>query len=189
MRTLLATLLVVLSAPVVAEGAVNSEGATTLTYDHDGEDLLQIDFPAGWVIDTDYVEEAKAAGAYTGGEPEIRIVEAMPTDGTRLYFGVWVAPRTTTLDKGLEYADSLDGSLFTEVEATEPKATELGGMPARTFHGTAKRQGDDVEFAMAILEAREGVIVAVLYVGVPDSWAKHQEELEAIVGSIRPAGS
>ena len=189
MRTLLATLLVVLSVPVAASGDVNSAGATTLTYDHDGEDLLQVDFPAGWVIDTDYVEEAKAAGTYQGGEPEIRIVEAMPADGTRLSFGFWVAPRTPTLDKGLEYAASLDGSLFTDVEATDPEATELGGMPARTFQGTAKRQGDDVEFAMALIEARKGVVVAVLYVGVPDSWAKHQEELESIVGSLRRAGS
>jgi len=163
-------------------------GAETMTYDHDGEPLLAMTFPAGWLVDTNYVEDAKAAGTYKGGEPEIRIVEAMPEDGTRLWIGTWVAPRTSTLEKGLEYAASLDGSLFTDVEATEPEATEIGGMAARTFHGTAKRQEEDVEFAMALLEPRDGVIVAVLYVGEPETWTKHEAELTAIVESLRPAG-
>ncbi len=163
-------------------------GAETLAYSHDGKPLLSITFPDGWLVDTDYVEDATAAGTYKGGEPEIRIVEAMPEDGTRLWIGSWVAPRTSTLEKGLEYAASLDGSLFTDVEATAPEATEVGGMAARTFHGTAKRQGEDVEFAMALLEPRDGVIVVVLYVGEPETWTQHEAELTAIVESLRPAG-
>ena len=163
--------------------------AETMTYDHDGEPLLAITFPDAWMVDTDYIAEAKAAGTYKGGEPEIRIVEAMPEDGTRLWIGIWVAPRTSTLEKGLEYAASLDGSLFTDVESSDPKDAELGGMAAKTFHGTAKRQGEEVEFAMALLEPKEGVIVSVLYVGQPDTWATHEAELEAIVDSLRPAGS
>lgn len=185
MKKLMHSVSLMLFALVILPGLSQAE---TVTYDHDGEDLLSITYPDGWMIDTDYVADAKGAGTYKGGEPEIRVVEAMPQDGTRLWIGIWVAPRTSTLEKGLEYAASLDGSLFTDVNATEPEKTELGGMPARTFHGTAKKQGEDVEFAMALLEPRKGIIVSVLYVGEPDTWAKHEAELEAIVESLRPAG-
>jgi len=163
--------------------------ADAVIYDHGGEKLLSITFPDGWNIDTDYVADAKGAGTYEGGEPDIRVVEAMPKDGTRLWIGIWVAPRTSTLEKGLDYAASLDGSLFTDVEATEPEDATLGGMAAKKFHGTAKRQGESVEFAMALLEPRDGVIVSVLYVGEPETWSKHEAELTAIVESLRPAGN
>jgi len=165
-----------------------SSHADTMTYDHDGEPLLSITFPAHWMVDTDYFAEARAAGTYNDGKPEIRIVEAMPDDGTRLWIGLWVAPRVSNLEKGLEYAESLDGDLLTNIESSEPEDTKLGGMAAKTFHGTAKRQGQEVEFAMALLEAREGVIVSVLYIGELETWAKHEDELNAIVESLRPAG-
>ena len=175
---------------IAALGAVltTHDGFLEVTYDHDGEDLISITYPEGWMIDTEYVADAKAAGTYEGGEPEIRVVEAMPDDGTKLWIGMWTAPRVETLDEGLEYVASLDGSLFTDIEATEPETKEIGGMEARAFRGTAKRQGEDVEFAVALLEAKKGVIVAVLYVGVPNTWENHEDELNAIVESVRPAG-
>lgn len=163
--------------------------AETVIYDEGEEPLLSITYPEGWLIDTNYIADAKAAGTYTGGEPEIRIVEAMPDDGTRLWIGIWVAPRVPNLEKGLEYLDSLDSSLFTDIEVTDPKDEELGGMPAKTLKGSAKRQGEDVELAMALLQAKPDVVVAVLYVGALDTWANHEDELNAIVGSLKPAGS
>jgi len=186
MKKLMNRVTLVVFVLVVLPGLSRAE---TVAYDHGGEPLLSITFPNGWNIDTDYVADAKGAGTYKGGEPEIRIVEAMPEDGTRMWIGIWVAPRTSTLEKGLEYAASLDGSLFTDVEATEPEDATLGGMAAKTFHGSAKRQGEIVEFAMALLEPRDGVIVSVLYVGEPETWSKHEAELTAIVESLRPAGN
>lgn len=175
---------------IAALGAVYTthDGFLKFTYDHEGEDLISITYPEGWIIDTEYVADAKAAGTYEGGEPEIRVVEAMPEDGTKLWIGIWTAPRVESLEEGLEYAASLDGSLFTDIEATEPEARQIGGMDARTFRGTAKRQGEDVEFAAALVEPKEGVIVEILYVGVPNTWENHEDELNAIVESIRPAG-
>jgi hypothetical protein len=70
-------------------------------------------------------------------EPEILFFEAMPGDGTKLWFGIWMVPRTTTLDRGLECIASLDGDLFTDVEGSTPADVELGQMPAKIFYGTA----------------------------------------------------
>lgn len=163
--------------------------AETLTYDQGGSPLFSITFPDGWFLDTDFVDEAKAAGSYEGGEPEIRILEAMPGDGTKLWFGIWVVPRAKTLEEGLEYMASLDGDLFTDVEASEVVDAELGSMIARTFHGTARRQDEDVEFAVALFEPRAEVIAVALYVGRPQTWEKHQDELAQIVESLEPAGT
>lgn len=163
--------------------------AERLNYEHAGETLFSIDFPDNWYVDSDFVSDAKAAGTYKGGEPGLRILEAMPSDGTKLWFGIWVAPDSVKdLEKGLEYVSSLDGDLFTNVESSRPKDTSFGGMPAKTMQGVARRLGEDVEFAVALIQPREDVVTVALYVGRPQTWAKHQAQLDKVVESIEPAG-
>ena len=162
--------------------------AETVQYSNDSGSLFTLTFPDGWYIDQDYEAEAKAAGADQNGDPAIRILEAMPGDGSKLWFGIWSVPNATTLDKGIEYVASLDGYLFTEVQASEPKATQLGGMEAKTLYGTALREGEEVEFAVALFEPRDEVIVVALYVGRPQTWKAHQSDLQALVDSIAPVG-
>ena len=38
--------------------------AKPLTYSHGGEPLFSMVFPDGWIVDTDFVDEAEAAGTY-----------------------------------------------------------------------------------------------------------------------------
>jgi hypothetical protein len=162
--------------------------AEPVTYEHGGEPLFSIAFPEGWFVDNDFVADARAAGTYKGGEPSLRILEAMPGDGTKLWFGIWVAPeKVTDLDKAFDYVSSLDSQLFTQVEFSRPQDTTLGGMPARTFHGLARRLGEPVEFAVALFAPREDVVTVALYVGRPQTWVKHQGVLDAVVESIAPA--
>lgn len=158
--------------------------AEAVEYGNDSGPLFTLTFPDGWYVDQDYEAEARAAGTLQDGEPAIRILEAMPGDGSKLWFGIWSVPKATTLDKGIEYVASLDGYLFTEVKASEPRETRLKGMEAKTFHGTALREGEEVEFAVALFEPRSEVIVVALYVGRPNTWKAHQSELEAVVDSI-----
>jgi hypothetical protein len=168
-------------------------GATALAreqkfvYNHDGRPLFSFTLPDGWLLDTDYADEARAAGADTSAGPEIRIVEAMPGDGTKLWLGAWVVPRASTLDRGLEYVASLDGELFSDIAVSPPRETTIGGMKAMALAGTAKREGEKVELAAVLFESRPGVIAVVLYVGLPDTWSKHRDELQRIVASVQPA--
>lgn len=156
-------------------------------YTHEGRPLFSITLPDRWFLDTDFGEEARAAGVDKGGEPDIRIVEAMPGDGTKLWLGAWVVPRASTLERGLEYVTSLDSDLFSDIAVSPAKETQLGGMKARALAGTAKREGEKVELAAVLFEARPGVIAVVLYVGLPDTWIQHRDELERIVASVQPA--
>ena len=156
------------------------------TYQHDGEALFSIDFPDDWYVDADFVSDAKAAGTLKGGKPGLRILEAMPSDGSKLWFGIWVAPDSVRdFDKALEYIASLDGDLFTNVESSQPKDTSFGGMPAKTMYGIARRLGEEVEFAVALFQPREAVITVALYVGRPQTWGKHQAQLQKVVDSIQ----
>jgi hypothetical protein len=166
-----------LAAPALAR-------AEKVFYDHEGRPLFSVTLPDRWFLDTDFADEARAAGAEAGG---IRIVEAMPDDGTKLWLGAWVVPRASTLDRGLEYVTSLDGELFSDIALSPPRETELGGMKARALSGTAKREGEKVELAAVLFEARPGVIAVVLYVGRPDTWTKNRDALQRIVASVKPA--
>jgi hypothetical protein len=169
-----------LGAPALARGG-------EFVYEHEGRPLFSITVPDRWFLDTDFGDEARAAGADEGAPSGIRIVEAMPGDGSKLWLGAWVVPRATTLDRGLEYVASLDGALFSDIVVSPFRETALGGMRARALSGTAKREGEQVELAAVVFEARPGVIAIVLYVGRPETWTKHQDELRRIVASVRSA--
>ena len=176
-RALVAFLLALASVPglLVAE---------PYTYEHDGEPLFSITFPEGWYVDTDYMPEAKAEGPDTG----LRILEGMPSDGTKLWFGIWVAPeKVADFESALEYVASLDGDLFTNVEFSKPLDTTFNGMQAKTFYGVARRLNESVEFAVALFEPRENLFTVALYVGRPQTWGKHQAQLDKVVESIKPA--
>ncbi len=159
--------------------------AQTLTYEYEGQPLYSITYPAGWLLDLDFAQEAEEAG--TPQEKALRIVEARPNDDLHLWVGTWRVPDSSTLDEGAAYLASLGPSLFADVETDEPRDAEWKGMPARITEGTALREGESVELKMAIFEPKKGVIAAVLYVGAVDAWEMHRGELEAIAKSIRPA--
>ncbi len=169
---------------MAATGAV----AETLVYEHDEKSLFSIEVPEGWLIDLDFADEARAAGNAEGEAPMFRIVEISPGDGSHIWFGIWALPDVATLDEGLTYLASLEQDLFTDLEASEPVATEFRGMDARTIKGTGVHEGESVELAMALFEPREGSIVTILYVGAPDAWRAHSEALAGMVASLEAAG-
>jgi hypothetical protein len=161
--------------------------ARTVVYEQGKGPLFAVTFPQDWFVDTDFLDEARAAGAADNAAPAIRIVEAMPIDGSKLWIGLWVIPRVSTLNEGIEYIASLDAELLTEIEATAPREQVLSGMPAKTFSGTALRHGEAVEFAVALFEPSPQVIAIALYVGRPKTWARHAGELNEIRDSLTPA--
>jgi hypothetical protein len=166
-------------------GAVALAREEKVVYEHEGRPLFSFTLPDRWFLDTDFADEARAAGVDAGAGLGIRIVEAMPADGTKLWLGAWVVPRASTLDRGIEYVASLDGELFSDIAISPPSETTIGGMQARALSGTAKRQGEKVELAAVLFEARPGVIAVVLSVGLPDTWSKHRDELQQIVASVQ----
>jgi len=159
----------------------------TVEYARDGEVLFSIDYPDGWIIDTDFEAEAKEAGTYQDGGPKIDIVEAMPADDTRAWIGVWIAPEVANLEEAVEYGRSLSEFLLADVEASDPETGTLNGMDKISIEGVARKDGNEVEFGLAFFQASEDAVGAVLYVGETGAWDEHEDELEAIAASIRSA--
>jgi hypothetical protein len=161
--------------------------AQALVYEEAGVPLFAVEFPADWLVDTDFLDEAQAAGAVDAAGPQLRILEAMPADGGKLWLGFWVVPRVSTLAGAVDYMASLDAELFTEVVATRPIELALNGMPAKRSTGTALRNGETVEFAVVFFEPQPRTIAMALYVGKPKAWKTHADALAAIRDSLSPA--
>lgn len=167
------------AAPLVGE---------TVEYKRDGKILFTIDYPEGWNVDTDFVAEAKAAGTWGDGGPQIEIVEAMPADGMRAWIGVWIAPPdVTNLEEAAEYGRSLGEFLMADVEAGEVEKGSLNGLDSISVEGVARRDGNEVEFGMAFFQATRNAVGAVLYIGETGAWEEHEDELESIAASVSPA--
>jgi hypothetical protein len=163
--------------------------AQTLVYEDAGEPLFVVEFPPDWLVDTDFLDEARAAGNVDEAGPRLRILEAMPVDGSKLWLGFWVVPRVSTLSEAIDYLASLDAELFTDVERTPPAERTLNGMPAKSLTGTALRQGERVEFAAVLFEPRPQAVAMALYVGRPETWKRNSDALAAIRESLAPAGN
>jgi len=182
MRLFATVLLLAIALPALVQ-------AQTLVYEDAGEPLFAVEFPAEWVVDTDFLDEARAAGNVDATGPRLRILEAMPADGGKLWLGFWVIPRVATLSEAIDYMASLDTELFTDVVATSPTERSLNNMSAKTFSGTALRNGEGVEFAVALFEPRAQTIAIALYIGRPKAWEQHSDALTAIRDSLTAAGT
>ncbi len=180
MRHVLKLVLAVLCMPSLVHGQ-------SLIYEGIEGPLFSVEFPADWIVDVDFLDEARAAGVADTVASPLRIVEAMPNDGSKLWIGFWTVPRVSTLSEALDYMASLDTELFTEIVATSPTDRDLNGMPAKVFSGTALRQGDAIEFSVALFEPRAEKIAVGLYVGQPDTWNRHADLLGAIRDSLQRA--
>ena len=158
-----------------------------LVYEQDGKPLFSIELPDGWVVDLDFEDEAREAGTWQEGEElQIRIVEARPDDGSKIWVGLWGLPWVSNLDEAVEYLAGLNQDIFSEVEISRPKDTDLNGMAARTATGKAVHQGEEVEFIVALFEPRAGSIAIGMYVGAVDGWKDWEAELERMVKSLQP---
>lgn len=149
---------------------------------HDGRPVFKIKYPAGWVVDLDFDKPRKDHP----GPPPPRVVEAMPNDGSLVWLGIWMPRRVTSFDEAEDYLDSLEQHILSDVKANPPRAQYLNGMPARIIDGTAKKDNDEVVWAMAFFQPADGVIGAALYVAVPAAVKKHQKDLDELIASLRP---
>jgi hypothetical protein len=157
--------------------------AHTLVYETSGgQPVFRIAYPSGWSLDLSLAKPQEDAGT----APPPQVVAAMPTDGSLLWLGVWVPPGVSNFEQAKAYLDSLEQYILTEVKAEAPRTDTINGMQARIMEGTAKKDDDPVEWVMAFFQPQQGVIAAALYVGVVEAREKHKQDLEMIIGSLRP---
>lgn len=150
----------------------------------DGTPVFSVDFPDGWRLDLDFDPPAEGIDA----PPPPRVVEAIPKDGAKLWLGTWVLTEIADVADARAYFESLEQYILNDVVIEEAKESDLNGMEARTFRGSAKKGKEPVEWVMAFFTPRLNTVAGILYIGVPKARRTREAELRGIVESIRSAG-
>lgn len=164
--------------------SVSTAHAHTFIYNlEDGTEVFRVGFPDGWRLDLDFDPPDEGVDA----PPPPRVVEAIPKDGAKLWLGMWVISEIGDIREAREYFESLKEFLFSDVEILETGDEDLNGMPSRFFRGSAKKGNEPVDWAILLFRTGPETVAALIYIGIPEAWRQHSEELTAIVDSISPA--
>lgn len=179
MRTPLALVLVVATAFYLSQAH-----AHTFIYNlENGTPVFRVSFPDGWRLDLDFDPPDEGIDA----PPPPRVVEAIPKDGAKLWLGMWAISEIGDIRDAREYFDSLKEFLFSDVETVEIGDEDLNGMPSRFFRGSAKKGNEPVDWAILLFRTGPETVAALMYIGIPEAWRQHADELTAIVDSVSPA--
>ena len=158
-------------------------GAHTFIYNlTDGTPVFSVDFPDGWRLDLDFDPPAEGIDA----PPPPRVVEAIPKDGAKLWLGTWVVTEITDINDAAEYFGSLEQYILSDVEIDSKSGDDHNGMAAHVLKGSANKDTEPVEWAIALFQPRPEVVAALLYIGVTEAREYRAVELQAIVDSVQP---
>jgi hypothetical protein len=86
----------------------------------------------------------------------------MPTDGTYMWFGMWVPQNVNNFEEAHNFMKSLDTALLTDAVSGQKRADMLNGMPVFYFNATGKKDEELLEYyGMYLQIARDAVAVAI----------------------------
>ncbi|NOD91870.1 hypothetical protein GS636_03625 [Ruegeria sp. HKCCD4884] len=157
---------------------------TPVTYTEDGRALFRFSVPDFWVL-------------RTGGPREIEDSELGDTRGVSRVMGmrpvtddtVWmgfVSPDgVASIQDGVRYLQDIDKFLVNDPTVTSTSDTRIGGLPAKVFRGTGRREGRGVSFTATLIDLPRGrvaVAVAILRDGANPDYA---DDLNAVFASFR----
>ena len=164
-------------------GGIPSAGAHTFIYNlADGTPVFSMDFPDGWRLDLDFDPQTENIDA----PPPPRVVEAIPKDGAKLWLGTWVVTEIADIDDAEEYFGSLEQYILSDVVIGSESKDKHNGMAARLLKGSAKKDTEPVEWAIAFFQPQPEIVAAILYVGVLEAREYHAKALQSIVDSVQP---
>lgn len=158
-------------------------GAHTFIYNlEDGTSMFRVHIPDGWRLDLDFDPPLQGADV----PPPPRVVEAIPKDGAKLWLGMWVLSEITDISEARGYFESLEQYVLSDVVIDDSNESDLNGMSARRFSGTARKNKEPVEWVIVLFQVKPQTMAALLYIGVPEARQQRKEELSRIADSILP---
>ena len=144
--------------------------------------MFQLEFPDGWQLDLEFDPAREDADAV---QPP-RVVEATPTDGSKLWLGTWVVTEIDEIIKARTYFESLESFVFKDVMIERSRSEQHNNMPALILSGRAKKGSEAVQWAMVFFQPQENIVAAFLLIGVPEVRSRRKRELQAMIQSLRP---
>jgi len=169
-------------------GSVGPAAADTpVTYTEDGRALFRFSVPDFWVL-------------RTGGPRDIddtelgdvravaRVMGMRPFTDDNVWMG-FVSPfGVSSIGDAVQYLEDIDKFLVNDPTVTSTSDTRIGGLPARVFRGTGRREGRGVNFTATVIDLpnnRIAVAVAVLLDGANPAYVDDLNEVFASFRAVR----
>jgi len=164
--------------------AVATQAQVSVNYSSQGKEYFTITLPDNWRVNVG--SEVGPADIPEGGNPQGRLLTAMPGDSTPLWFGMWVPTDMKKITAAKEYMDSLGVDLLTDVVTTERKFDVLNGMEVYYVGGTGRKEGEAMDFHAAFVQLPKEKVAIAIYIGPHETTITHGDELKQMVHSLRP---
>jgi len=158
----------------------------TVSYTTGNKSYFSFEVPDDWKINVGF--EVDPAKIPKGEVPKPRMISAMPNDGTRLWFAMWVPKSVTNLKKAKEYLAQFRGFDVENSVEKKVKKSKVNGMDVTTFLGQGEREGKIVDIAVVVFQLTRKNMGIAIYIAPPEVTKIHSHELNTMVKSIRPAG-
>ncbi|MFC3615922.1 hypothetical protein ACFORG_19390 [Lutimaribacter marinistellae] len=181
---LLPRLRLAFAAGLVMVGAAPAIADMPVTYRSDGRALFQVSAPDFWQV--------RAGGPRSltpPGSDEARLINRIiglsPVTESGAWIGFMSPNGVSTFAQAEDYLRNIGQSIVSDPEVTGQRDIRVGGLAARSFKGTGRRDGRGVNFTAVVIDLpgnRMAVSLAVL-----DSRADPAlvNDLNAIYGSFR----
>ncbi|NOD46636.1 MULTISPECIES: hypothetical protein [unclassified Ruegeria] len=166
-------------------GGVGSAAADTpVTYTQDGRALFGFNVPDFWALRTGGPREIE--DTELGDTRAVsRVMGMRPVTDDTVWMGFVSPAGVATIEDGVRYLQDIDKFLVKDPTITSTSDTRIGGLPARVFRGTGRRESKGVSFTAALIDLpknRVAVAVAILRDGANPDYA---DDLNAVFASFR----
>ncbi|WP_253284690.1 MULTISPECIES: hypothetical protein [unclassified Ruegeria] len=165
-----------------AAGSVTAD--TPVTYTEDGRALFRFSVPDFWVLRTGGAREIEDSelGDTRGVS---RVMGMRPVTDDTVWMGFVSPDGVASIQDGVRYLQDIDKFLVNDPTVTSTSDTRIGGLPAKVFRGTGRREGRGVSFTATLIDLPRGrvaVAVAILRDGANPDYA---DDLNAVFASFR----
>ncbi|NOD62951.1 hypothetical protein GS622_06475 [Ruegeria sp. HKCCD6109] len=157
---------------------------TPVTYTEDGRALFRFSVPDFWVLRTGGAREIEDSelGDTRGVS---RVMGMRPVTDDTVWMGFVSPDGVASIQDGVRYLQDIDKFLVNDPTVTSTSDTRIGGLPAKVFRGTGRREGRGVSFTATLIDLPRGrvaVAVAILRDGANPDYA---DDLNAVFASFR----
>lgn len=171
-------------AAVWLGGAGSAMADTPATYTEDGRALFSFNVPDFWLLRTGGPREIEDTEL---GDPRAvaRVMGLRPVTDDTVWMGFVSPAGVATIQDGIRYLQDIDKFLVNDPTVTSTSDTRIGGLPARVFRGTGRRDGTGVSFTATVIDLprnRVAIAVAILRDGANPDYA---DDLNDVFASFR----
>ncbi|WP_424928491.1 hypothetical protein [Amaricoccus tamworthensis] len=157
--------------------------AEEFVYETRGANLFSFDVPDGWeVLEGVEVPEAQAADG-TPLSPKVVSIRPPDEEGV-MWTGFWSPVRLSSISGAKSWMERVIPYLLAEPENLYYDRRTVGGKPTRFYSGQGVRDGRDFDYAFAIIQISPDHVAVAAFIGEPDAYDRHEQELIGVLRSI-----